>query len=68
MLVASPPKGDSARTRRIFLKDGRKLVGYIFLPDGKGAGYKFRLPNRTHASSKRYRTIKEAKEGLCGVL
>lgn len=55
--VAGPHVGDKARTRPIYLKDGRRLLGHVFLPDGPGLGYKFRLLGRTHASKLRYRTI-----------
>jgi hypothetical protein len=69
MFVASPPKkGDKAKTRKVFLKEGRRLVGYIFLPDGPGNGYRFQLLGRTHASSMRYRTVKLAKDGMGAVL
>jgi hypothetical protein len=64
MFVASPPAKDAARTRKVYLKEGRRLVGHIFLPDGQGAGYKYRKLGRTHASSVRFPTIKAAKEGL----
>lgn len=68
MFVASPHKGDAARTRKIFLKDGRKLVGYVFEPYGKGAGYKYKKLGRTHASVKCFSTIRLAKEGLASIL
>jgi hypothetical protein len=69
MLVASPAKeGDPSRARKVFLKEGRRLVGEIFLPDGMGCGYRFRRLGRAHASSMRYPTIKAAKEGLAKIL
>lgn len=68
MFVAGPAGNDKARTRNIYLKDGRRLVGIIFEPDGKGLGYKFKKLNRDHASSVVYKTIRQAKEGLGSVL
>ena len=63
MFVASPAGGDKARTRKIYLKEGRRLVGHIFEPDGRGLGYKYKRLGRKHASSKTFSTIKQAKEG-----
>jgi hypothetical protein len=68
MFVAGPHKGDKARTRPVYLKDSRRIVGHIFEPDGKGLGYKYKRLNRDHSSSKSYKTIKQAKEGLGGIL
>jgi hypothetical protein len=68
MFVAGPHKGDSARTRPVYLKDGRKLLGYIFEPYGKGAGYKYKKLGRNHASVKCFSTIRLAKEGLGSIL
>jgi hypothetical protein len=65
MFVAGKAKrGDKARTRPVWLKDGRRLIGYIYEPDGVGGGYVYKMLGRTHASAKRYPTIKACKEGL----
>lgn len=64
MFTAGKAASDRARTRNVYLKDGGVLVGRIFEPDGKGAGYKFLKLGRDHPSAKRYRTIRECKEGL----
>jgi hypothetical protein len=58
MLVVGKP--DFKKKRPVYLKDGRRLVGYIFSPDGPKLGYKFRPLGRDHASKDRYRTISEA--------
>ena len=68
MFVASPAGSDKARTRKIYLKEGRRLVGVVFEPDGKGLGYKYKKLGRDHASSKTFSTIKQAKEALGGIL
>ena len=64
MFTAGKAASDHARTRNVWLKDGGRKVAIIFEPDGKGLGYKFKFSNRTHASAKRYRTIREAKNAL----
>lgn len=68
MFVAGPAGHDKSRTRSVYLKDGRRLVGIIFEPDGKGLGYKFKKSGRDHASSVVYKTVKQAKEGLGSIL
>jgi hypothetical protein len=68
MFVATPAGSDKARTRKIYLKEGRRLVGVVFEPDGKGLGYKYKRLGRDHASSRTYRTVKQAKEGLGSIL
>lgn len=62
-LVSEGPNGPG-RYRKTYLKEGRRFVGWICEPSGKGAGYKYQLIGRRFASSKSYATLKEAKQAL----
>lgn len=55
-----PKQSDAALTQKITDPLTRKLIGYVFQPDGKGAGYSWRLPWMKHMSKKRYRYAREA--------
>lgn len=60
MFVVGKPGSDKAKTRRVYLKDGRKFVGYVFLPDGIAGQYAWRLPWMDHMAKGRHKTIKLA--------
>jgi hypothetical protein len=66
MLIAHKPKGDKSMTRKItLLSKGREvLVGYIFLPDPKVMRYAFKTNWMDHPSTERFKTLREAKDGL----
>lgn len=55
-----PKRNDDAFTQKVTDPLTHALIGYVFQPDGKGAGYAWRLPWQKHMSKKRYRLAKEA--------
>ena len=66
MLIAHKPKGDKSMTRKVSLlvKGRETLVGYIFLPDPKVMSYAFKTNWMDHPSTQRFKTLREAKDGL----
>lgn len=68
MFVVGPAGTDAAKTRNVYLKDGRVLVAHMFQPDGPKCGYKFRIIGRQHASSLYYKTMTKACLSLGAVL
>ena len=66
MLVARRSgKGVKAQRKVYILANGREtFIGYIFEPDGKGAGYRYRLPFPGLLSEETYPSIKAAKNAM----
>lgn len=48
------------RPRKVFHSVSNTLVGIVFEDRGKGAGFKYQLKGRDHASSERFKTAKAA--------
>ena len=72
-LVARRPLKDG--TRKVYHQRTNVLAGYIFEPDGKGAGWAYSVGPRRYASGsrdkmdkRRFKTIKAAKAALAGEL
>lgn len=66
MLVARRSGKGVKAQRKVYLlvKGCETFVGYIFEPDGKGAGYRYRLPFPGLLSEETYPSIKAAKSAM----
>jgi hypothetical protein len=66
MIAKKPQVGDKSMTRKVYMLSRRRevLVGYIFLPDPKVMRYAFKTNWMDHPSTERFKTLREAKDGL----
>lgn len=53
-------RSDGALTQWVTDPLTSQLIGYVFQPDGKGAGYCWRLPWQRNMSKEKFRTAREA--------
>lgn len=59
-LTMIKPSSAPGRPRKVFHSLSNTLVGIVFEDRGKGAGFKYKLHGRTHASKERFKTAKAA--------
>jgi hypothetical protein len=66
LFCKKPKRGDRSMTRKVFMliKGIETQVGYIFLPDPKVMRYAFKTNWMDHPSTERFKTLREAKDGL----
>lgn len=75
LVARRPVRMKGQRVWKVYYERKNVLVGYIFQPDGEGAGYAYSVGPRgwsvgsqTHMSKERFKTIKGAKIALGGNL